>query len=134
MVVRPITVARPAFRTLVKPSVSFLWELSAARGSLRSLHHWRAELVGAAEDLEAVAVATGGDTAVIDEVVADKGYHSNQVLVDLAALDLRTYIAEPIAGRVTGAAGRPRATRSMRTAGGFAGPAAVGCSDAGANA
>ena len=55
-------------------------------------------VTAAAEDLEAVAVATGGDTAVIDEVVADKGYHSNQVLVDLAALDLRTYIAEPDRG------------------------------------
>ena len=43
--------------------------------------------------------ATDGQTAVIDEVVADKGYHSNQVLVDLAALDLRTYIAEPDRGR-----------------------------------
>lgn len=53
----------------------------------------------AAEELEAVAVATDGQTAVIDEVVADKGYHSNQVLVDLAALDLRTYIAEPNRGR-----------------------------------
>jgi transposase len=53
----------------------------------------------AAEELEAVAVATRGATAVIDEVVADKGYHSNQVLVDLAALDLRTYIAEPARGR-----------------------------------
>jgi transposase len=53
----------------------------------------------AAEDLEAVAAATDGKTAVIDEVVADKGYHSNQVLVDLAALDLRTYIAEPDRGR-----------------------------------
>jgi transposase len=53
----------------------------------------------AAEDLEAVAAATDGVTAVIDEVVADKGYHSNQVLVDLAALDLRTYIAEPDRGR-----------------------------------
>jgi transposase len=31
-------------------------------------------------------------------IVADKGYHSNQVLVDLAALDLRTYIAEPDRG------------------------------------
>ena len=31
--------------------------------------------------------------------MADKGYHSNQVLVDLAALDLRTYIAEPDRGR-----------------------------------
>jgi transposase len=53
----------------------------------------------AAEELEAVAAATDGETAVIDEVVADKGYHSNQVLVDLAALDLRTYIAEPDRGR-----------------------------------
>ena len=53
----------------------------------------------AAEELEAVATATDEHTAVIDEVVADKGYHSNQVLVDLAALDLRTYIAEPHRGR-----------------------------------
>jgi transposase len=53
----------------------------------------------AAEELEAVATATNDHTAVIEEVVADKGYHSNQVLVDLAALDLRTYIAEPDRGR-----------------------------------
>jgi transposase len=53
----------------------------------------------AAEQLDAVASATDEHTAVIDEVVADKGYHSNQVLVDLAALDLRTYIAEPDRGR-----------------------------------
>jgi transposase len=56
-------------------------------------------VTAAAEDLEAVAEVTDGETAVIDEVVADKGYHSNQVLVDLAALDLRTYIAEPNRGR-----------------------------------
>ena len=56
-------------------------------------------VTAAAEELEAVAAVTDGDTAVIDEVVADKGYHSNQVLVDLAALDLRTYIAEPDRGR-----------------------------------
>ena len=36
---------------------------------------------------------------MINEVVADKGYHSNQVLTDLAALDLRSYIAEPGRGR-----------------------------------
>ena len=56
-------------------------------------------LTAAAEDLEAVATVTDGQTAVIDEIIADKGYHSNQVLVDLAALDLRTYIAEPDRGR-----------------------------------
>ncbi|MFN8065055.1 MAG: transposase [Burkholderiales bacterium] len=59
----------------------------------------RETLTAAAEDLEAVATVTEGATAVIDEVVADKGYHSNQTLVDLAALDLRTYIAEPDRGR-----------------------------------
>jgi transposase len=53
----------------------------------------------AAEELEAVADVTDGQTRVIEEVVADKGYHSNQVLVDLAALDVRTYIAEPQRGR-----------------------------------
>jgi transposase len=52
-------------------------------------------VTAAADDLEAVAAVTDGATAVIDEVVADKGYHSNQVLVDLAQLDVRTYIAEP---------------------------------------
>ena len=56
-------------------------------------------LTAAAEDLEAVAAVTADDTWVINEVVADKGYHSNQVLTDLAALDLRGYIAEPDRGR-----------------------------------
>ena len=53
----------------------------------------------AAEDLDAVAVVTNGETRILEELVADKGYHSNQVLVDRAALDLRTYIAEPDRGR-----------------------------------
>ena len=56
-------------------------------------------LTAAAEDLEAVATVTDDDTGVINEVVADKGCHSNQVLTDLAALDLRSYIAEPDRGR-----------------------------------
>ena len=47
-------------------------------------------LTAAAEDLEAVAAVTDADTGVINAVVADKGYHSNQVLTDLAALDLRS--------------------------------------------
>ena len=56
-------------------------------------------LTAAAEDLEAVAAVTDADTGVINAVVGDKGYHSNQVLTDLAALDLRSYIAEPDRGR-----------------------------------
>ena len=47
-------------------------------------------VTAAAEDLDAVAAVTDRPTAGIENVVADKGYHSNQVLVDLAALDVRT--------------------------------------------
>ena len=56
-------------------------------------------LTTAAEALEAVARVTDDHTGVIDEVVADKRSHSHQVLTDLAALDLRSYIAEPDRGR-----------------------------------
>lgn len=35
----------------------------------------------------------------LSEVVTDKGYHSNEVLVDLQASGLRTYISEPDRGR-----------------------------------
>ena len=55
-------------------------------------------LTTAAEALEAVARVTDDHTGVLDEIVADKGYHSNQVLTDLAALDRRSYIAEPDRG------------------------------------
>ena len=34
----------------------------------------------------------------VQEVVADKGYHSNDVLVELAELEVRSYIAEPDRG------------------------------------
>ena len=34
----------------------------------------------------------------VEEVVADKGYHSNDVLVQLAGMEVRTYIAEPDRG------------------------------------
>jgi transposase len=40
-------------------------------------------------------LAAGG----LQELVADKGYHSNEVLADLAALKIRTYISEPDRGR-----------------------------------
>ena len=35
----------------------------------------------------------------IEEVVGDKGYHSNQSLVDLEAVGVRSYISEPDRGR-----------------------------------
>src|SRR6476660_4657785 len=38
-------------------------------------------------------------TEVVKELVADKGYHSNALLEDLAILGVRTYISEPARGR-----------------------------------
>jgi len=35
----------------------------------------------------------------VEEVVADKGYHSNDVALDLAEIEVRTYIAEPDRGQ-----------------------------------
>jgi len=35
----------------------------------------------------------------VEEVVADKGYHSNDVALGLAEIELRTYIAEPDRGK-----------------------------------
>ena len=49
----------------------------------------------AAEQIEAVRPDGDG----IEEVVGDKGYHSNQSLVDLEAVGIRSYISEPDRGR-----------------------------------
>lgn len=55
----------------------------------------RETLIGAAENVEAVVAEGDG----LEEVVGDKGYHSNQELIDLEAVGVRTYIAEPDRGR-----------------------------------
>ncbi len=52
-------------------------------------------LIDAAEHVEAVQPDGEG----IQEFVADKGYHSNQSLVDLEAVGVRSYISEPDRGR-----------------------------------
>ena len=52
----------------------------------------------AAEQLEAVAAVADDAIAVIEEVVADKGYHSRATVHDLETLDIRTYISEPDRG------------------------------------
>ena len=52
-------------------------------------------LIAAAEQVEAVLPDGPG----IEEVVGDKGYHSNETLADLKALGLRSYISEPNRGR-----------------------------------
>jgi transposase len=48
-------------------------------------------LIEAAEQIEAVRPDGDG----LQEIVGDKGYHSNQSLVDLEAVGLRSYISEP---------------------------------------
>ena len=55
----------------------------------------QATLITAAEHLEAVLPAAD----VLRELVTDKGFHSNDRLVDLAAIGIRTYISEPDRGR-----------------------------------
>ena len=52
-------------------------------------------LIEAAEQVETVLPDSDG----LKEVVADKGYHSNQVMVDLEAVGVRSYISEPDRGR-----------------------------------
>jgi len=55
----------------------------------------RATLITAAEQIEAVLPDGDG----LQEVVGDKGYHSNQSLIDLEAVGVRSYISEPDRGR-----------------------------------
>jgi transposase len=54
--------------------------------------------VAAAEQVEA-AQAHVEAPQVLEEIVADKGYHSNQTMVDLQAVGIRSYVSEPDRGR-----------------------------------
>jgi transposase len=54
-----------------------------------------ATLIDAADKIETVVPDGEG----VQEVVGDKGYHSNQELVDLEAVGVRSYISEPDRGR-----------------------------------
>src|SRR5215203_566260 len=54
--------------------------------------------IAAAEQVEE-AQADVPDPQVLEEAIADKRYHSNQTMVDLDAVGIRSYIAEPDRGR-----------------------------------
>jgi transposase len=54
--------------------------------------------IAAAEQVED-AQADVEEPQALEEIVADKGYHSNQTMVDLKAVGMRSYIAEPDRGR-----------------------------------
>jgi transposase len=54
--------------------------------------------IAAAEQVED-AQADVEEPQALEEIIADKGYHSNQTMVDLDAVGLRSYVAEPDRGR-----------------------------------
>jgi len=54
--------------------------------------------IAAADHVEA-AHAASATPAVLTDLIADRGYHSNQMLIDLHAVGVRSYIAEPDRGR-----------------------------------
>src|SRR5229473_2131205 len=55
-------------------------------------------VTAAVEQVEA-AQAEGDDPQPVEELIADKGYHSNRIMVELDALGVRSYVAEPDRGR-----------------------------------
>ena len=57
-----------------------------------------ATATAAAEQVEAAQVGVAAPQP-LEEIIADKGYHSNQTMVDLHAVGIRSYIAEPDRGR-----------------------------------
>ena len=57
------------------------------------------ETATAAADQIADAQVDVAEPQALDEIIADKGYHSNQTMVDLDAVGVRSYIAEPDRGR-----------------------------------
>ena len=56
-------------------------------------------LAEASENLSTVEDATEDGEKILQEYVADKGYHTAQVLVDLEEVGIRSYISEPDRGR-----------------------------------
>jgi transposase len=57
------------------------------------------ETATAAADQIADAQVEVAEPQALEEIIADKGYHSNQTLIDLDAVGVRSYIAEPDRGR-----------------------------------
>ena len=90
----------------------------------------RETLITAAERIEAVLPAGDG----LQEVVGDKGYHSNQSLVDLEAVGVRSYISEPARGRRNWNRSPKRAPRSIAIADAFVARGACGCCGGAASA
>jgi transposase len=54
--------------------------------------------IAAADQIEE-AQADVNEPQRLEEIIADKGYHSNETMVDLDAVGIRSYVAEPARGR-----------------------------------
>ncbi len=90
----------------------------------------RETLITAAEQIEAVLPHASG----LQEVVGDKGYHSNQSLVDLEAVGVRSTSRNPIADDATGRRSPRHVARCIAIADAFAGPGACVCCGCAASA
>jgi len=72
----------------------------ADRGDTASLEKTLEEVMGVLSDVAEDDEAAGElSEEMLSEIVADKGYHSNDVLVGRAKLGIRTYVSEPKRGR-----------------------------------
>jgi len=67
----------------------------ADRGDTTSIDETLAEAVESVLDVR----EHGGDVDLPQEIVADKGYHSNGTCVDLKAMGIRSYLSEPDRGQ-----------------------------------
>jgi transposase len=73
---------------------------AADRGDTASIEETVQEAMDTLADvLEDEQAAEPLDGELLSEIVSDKGYHSNAVLTDYAALGIRSYISEPKRGR-----------------------------------
>jgi transposase len=68
-------------------------------GDTTTIHETLAEAAENLRDVTDDETVNAPAVSLIEEVVADKGYHSNDVLGDLAEAEIRTYISEPDRGR-----------------------------------
>jgi transposase len=69
---------------------------SADKGDTDTVWNTMAE---AGENLQTVQERCEAQEEILQELVADKGYHSNAVLVGLEEVGVRSYISEPERGR-----------------------------------
>jgi transposase len=94
-----------AIETMAKPSVTTVEEsretTGAASVAVATVATAETPVVAVAEETTMAAApgAPGLPEKLFEEIVTDKGYHSNQSCQDLQELGMRTYLSEPERGR-----------------------------------